>query len=86
MEYMLAVFSIRTDTINFNRLLNKNGIKSTVVETPTSASTSCGISVNFAFKDLPQARRMLPVSGTKSFVRFYVVTGHYGNIKITPIK
>ena len=86
MEYVLAVFSIRTDTIQFNRLLNKNRINSTVVETPKAASASCGISVKFALKDLPIARRILPTSGTKSFVRFFLVTGFYGNMRITPLK
>ena len=86
MEYILAVFSVRTDTMQFNRILNKNGISSTVVETPKSASASCGISVKFALKDLNEARRLLTFSGTKSFVRFYLVTGFYGNAKLTPIK
>lgn len=85
MEYVLAVFSVRTDTMQFNRVLKNNRINSTVVETPKSASASCGISVKFATKDLPQAKRLLAVSGTKSFVRFYLVTGFYGNIKLTPL-
>lgn len=86
MEYILAVFSIRTDTIQFNKILKNNHINSSVVETPKSASASCGISVKFATKDLPKARQLLIVSSTKSFVRFYIVTGFYGNIKLTPIK
>lgn len=85
MEYILAVFSVRTDTIQFNRLLTKNRVYSTVVETPKAASSSCGISVKFAVKDLPVAKRLLPASGTKSFVRFYLVTGFYGNVRLKPI-
>lgn len=86
MEYVLAVFSIRTDTVQFNRILNKNRINSTIVETPKAASSSCGISVKFSINDLPRAKQLLSASGTRSFVRFYLVSGYYGNQRIMPIK
>ena len=75
MDYVLAVFSIRT-----------NKIASSVVETPKFASSSCGISVRFAYKDLAKAKSLLASSGTKSFVRFYLVNGMWGNIRVTPLK
>lgn len=85
MEYILAVFSLRTDTISFNSFLNRNKVASSVVETPKSASASCGVSVKFSAKDLPVVRRLLPLSGTTSFVRFYRVSGFYGRSTVTPI-
>ena len=85
MEYVLAVFSIRTDTIQFNKVLTKNKIYNSVIETPKSASSSCGLSVKFALKDLPKARQLLIVSGAKSFVRFYRISGMYGNVRLTPL-
>ena len=86
MDYVLAVFSIRTDTVLFNKILQKNGVASSVVETPKFASASCGISVRFAYKDLAKAKSLLASSGTKSFVRFYLVNGMWGNIRVTPLK
>jgi hypothetical protein len=86
MEYVLAVFSLRTDTIQFNYFLNKNRIKSSVVETPKSASASCGISVKFPAEDLPIVRRLMPLSGARSFVRFYLVQGMYGRYNLTPLR
>ena len=85
-EYILAVFSIRTSTMQFNRLLQKNGIKSMVVETPKSASASCGISVRFNVNDLSLAKSILVSSGIRSFVRFYHVSGLYGGVRISPIR
>lgn len=85
MEYIIAVFSIRTDTMNFYNFLNRNRINCTIIETPKQVSASCGISVKFATIDLPVARRLLPQSGAKSFIRFYMVSGFYGRQKLTPI-
>lgn len=86
MEYVLAVFTLRTDTMQFNSFLLRNRIKSTVVETPKSASASCGISVKFAYKDFAVVKRIMPASGTKSFVRFYLLNGRFGSQILTPIK
>lgn len=69
----------------FSNILQKNGVKSSVVETPKSASASCGISVRFDVASLGKARQLLSGSGVKSFVRFYMVTGFYGNSKLTPL-
>ena len=86
MEYVIAAFSVRTDTVLFNKILQKNGVVSSVVETPKFASASCGISVRFAYAHLAKAKGLLATSGTKSFVRFFLVNGTYGNIRVTPLK
>ena len=84
-EYIIAVFSIRTSTIQFDKLLKKNGVKSLIVETPKSASASCGISVRFDVKNFQKAKEILAHSGIKNFVRFYHVSGLYGSLRISPI-
>lgn len=86
MEYYIAVFSLRTDTMQFNSLLNRNRIRSTIVETPKSASASCGISVKFSAHDLPIVQKLLAVSGTKSFVKFYKVSGMFGRTTVSPLR
>lgn len=84
-EYILAIFSVRTSTMQYNLLLQKNGVRSVVVETPKSASASCGISVRFDAKYFNIAKEILRSSGIKNFVRFYYVTSHFGQTRLTPI-
>lgn len=83
--FIIAVFSMRTSTMQFNNLLGKNGVKSVVIETPKSASASCGISVRFNTKDFERAKDLLIKSGIKNFVRFYQVNYLYNQTRLTPI-
>ena len=85
-EYIIAVFSLRTSTLQFNSLLSKNGVRSLIIETPKSASASCGISVRFDTKNLGRARELLLHSDIKNFVRFYHVTNFMGQTRLTPIQ
>ena len=85
-EYIIAIFSIRTSTMQFNSLLSKSGIKSIVIETPRQDSASCGISVRFSARDLDVARQILKSSGIKNFVRFYLVNNFYGRATLSPIE
>lgn len=83
--FIIAVFSLRTSTMQFNNLLSKSGVKSVVIETPKSASASCGISVRFEPKDLQKAKTILENSGIKNFVRFYQVSYLYNQTQLTPV-
>ena len=84
MNYYIAVFSIRTDTIWFNRYLNKNGISSSIVETPKMATASCGISVKIPSNYLEKGKILLNKSGIRSFIGFYSVNSFYG--RVMPIR
>ena len=84
-DYVIAIFSVRTSTMQFSNLLNKNGVKSIVIETPKSASASCGISVRFTVQNLTKARQLLASSKINNFVRFYLVTEFYGKKTLRPI-
>lgn len=84
-SYIIAVFSVRTSTLQFNVALNKNGVRSLVVETPKSVSASCGISVRFDAKNLNSAKDILKSSGIKNFVRFYIVETFFGKTQLKPI-
>ena len=84
-EFIIAVFSLRTSTMQFNTLLGRNGVKSLIIETPKSASASCGISVRFDVKNLERAKEILQHSGIKNFVRFYRVNFFQNQTRLTPI-
>lgn len=84
-DYILAIFSVRTNTMQYNMLLQKNGIRSVIVETPKSASASCGISVRFNTKHFEYAKELLKKSGIKNFVRFYHITENFGQKRLIPV-
>lgn len=84
-EYIIAVFTNRTSTMQFSMLLNKNGVRSTIVETPKAITASCGVSVRFDINSLGRAREVLLRSGIKNFVRFYRVSNFFGRISLMPI-
>ncbi|HAJ77688.1 MAG TPA: hypothetical protein DCO89_01290 [Clostridiales bacterium] len=84
-DYIIAVFSLRTSTMQFNSALNRGGVKSLVIETPKAASASCGISVRFDIKNLERAKDILKQSGIKNFVRFYRVSFMYNQTRLTPV-
>lgn len=84
-EYILAVFSVRSSTMQFSMLLNKNGVKSVVVETPKAIAASCGISVRFDIKNLQPAKEILKRYNLRYFVRFYRVSNFYGKLTFLPI-
>lgn len=84
-EYILAIFSVRTSTMQYNMLLQKNGVRSVVVETPKSASASCGISVRFPTKFFDFAKEVLKKSGIKNFVAFYYVSTNFSRTMLTRI-
>lgn len=47
MEYLIAVFRARTQTINFANILRNYKIPVLVINTPRNINVSCGISVKF---------------------------------------
>lgn len=47
MEYMIATFRARTETINFANILRSYGVNVMIISTPRQINVSCGISVKF---------------------------------------
>ncbi|MEG1752047.1 MAG: DUF3343 domain-containing protein [Clostridia bacterium] len=45
MDFLLAVFRSRTETISFANILSSYGVNSKIINTPRSINVSCGISV-----------------------------------------
>lgn len=84
-EYILAVFSVRTSTIQFSTMLNRGGVNNLIVETPKRLTTSCGVSVKFSAKNFGRAKGILMNSGIKNFVRFYYVKVFNGSTNISPL-
>ena len=84
MNYVLAVFSNRTHTIQFNRLLKKHNIPCSIISTPRELSVSCGLSVKFGYYSLSRASLLINEYRLNSFTNFYLVTsnGFKNNYKV----
>ena len=67
---ILAVFSNRTDTLFFYKVLQSNNIPSTVINTPNKARFSCSISVRFSSRYYDIAVRVIKKYNLSSFVMF----------------
>ncbi len=85
MEYVIAVFSVRTETLMFNQYLHRLGINSTVMNTPKQAHTSCGICVKFPAIMFNTVKRA-SLNGYRSFVGFYKVVNTRMGLIVSPIK
>lgn len=85
MEYVIAVFSVRTETLMFNQYLHRLGINSTVMNTPKQAHTSCGICVKFPFIMFGTVKRA-SLNGYRSFVGFYKIANTRMGLIVSPIK
>lgn len=85
MEYVIAVFSVRTETLMFNQYLHRLGINSTVMNTPKQAHTSCGICVKFPITMFNVVKRA-SLNGYRSFVGFYKISNSRMGLIVSPIK
>lgn len=71
MQYTLAVFRARNETITFATLLRSYGIKAQIVNTPRKINVSCGISVKFSTKDYDIAKQLVSRRKFDTFVGFF---------------
>lgn len=86
MEYVLASFRSRNDTVGFYNFLKRNGLRCEIANTPKEAGVGCGISVKFRAEYLRAVKSALQVYGTRSFAGFFIVRP-FGNKKmVKPVR
>ena len=85
MEYGLAVFRARTETITFANLLKSYGVRVMVISTPRQINVSCGISVRFDENQIEVARGILARRKFNTFAGFYLVKQIGTGLKIIPL-
>lgn len=73
MEYMIAVFRARTETINFANLLRSYGVNVTIINTPRQINVSCGISVKFNPAYSKKANEVILRRKFDTFAGFYLI-------------
>lgn len=85
MEYALAVFRARTETVTFSNLLKSYGVSVMIISTPRQINVSCGISVRFNRSSLEQARSIISRRRFNTFAGFYYVQQVGSNLRVTPL-
>lgn len=70
MRYFLAVFTSRHATLSFANLLRAHGVPVAIVNTPSSVSRVCGISVKFPEEFQKYAKKL--IGGSLNFVGFFL--------------
>lgn len=85
MEYTIAVFRARNETITFANLLRSYGVNVMVVSTPRQINVSCGISVRFNNENLETAKNLLARRRFDSFGGFYLIKQIGANLKAIPV-
>lgn len=78
MNYILASFGSRNETMAFARLLRSSGLNSNIINTPSAlAGQGCSISVQLPGNALALAQRVMSGAKFQSFHGFYLI--YYAN-------
>ena len=73
MEYVLAVFRSRNETLYLANMLKSNGYSVFVVNTPESLGQACGISVKFSKSILTIVKDFIRTKPFRAFFGFFLV-------------
>ncbi len=73
MQFCLAVFRSRNETLYLANLLNMSGYRVAVINTPKDAGFGCGISVRFDERIFEQVKNSVFSKPFRSFGGFYRV-------------
>ncbi len=73
MDYIIAIFLSRSETLAFASMLKNSKIPSAVISTPQSLARTCGISVKFCSSYLDDAKKILSKSNLNSFKGFFKI-------------
>ena len=80
MEYLIATFRARTETINFANILRSYGVNVMIISTPRQINVSCGISVKFNPAYENKAREILSRRRFDSFGGLYLAKHSNGRL------
>ena len=73
MKKCVAVFKSRTQVLSFIDVLNNYGIFAKTISTPKEAHIGCGISAEFALRQLNIAKRIIQTQKYSSFYGFFLI-------------
>ena len=82
MNYVIAVFMSRSETLSFANMLKKINVPVAIVQTPRQAGKTCGISVKFHYENFSYAKDLLSRMRLNSFYGFLVEDDSFDSYKI----
>ncbi len=83
MKYLIISFNSRNSVMTFAKLARKNGLYTSIINTPRSVSVSCGLSVRTEFQNLQSIISLLKKSNLSGLIGVYSITrkGQYEEIE-----
>lgn len=84
MNYILAVFTSRSQTMLFYNKLKAKHVACSIINNPKATNVTCGICVKFYAYNLSKAREILNNNMT-GFAGFYSYSDNFGVINVKPL-
>lgn len=85
MEYIVAAFRSRSETVKFSYFLKNHGLSNEIVNTPKEAGVGCGLSVKVNKLRFNELKRAVRIANLSSFAGFFSVYETAGKKIIRPI-
>lgn len=73
MEYIVAAFRSRSETVGFYEYLRDNGVNAEIINTPKEAGVGCGLSVKIRPEIFPLIKRAAIYFKARTFAGFFLV-------------
>ncbi len=80
-HYYVFAFSSRTETMQFYRLLSRNGIPCRIINTPRAITLGCGLSVEVAPGYYGSASLLFMKTFSRSFLGAFDIINENGSVK-----
>lgn len=74
MKYLIISFKSRNNVMTFAKIMQKNGLYTSVINTPRSVSISCGLSIRTEFHNLQSVITLLRKSNLSGLIGVYSIT------------
>ena len=84
-EYGIAAFRSRQQVMKFEEALRREGLNVRVISTPREVAVGCGLSVQFAPKDVRTVQNALTRMRPVNLIGLYLVSRSSGKTQLTVI-
>lgn len=84
-EFCFISYRSRNHSLEFYKILTKNGISANIIDTPKQASIGCGLSVQFKCSQLDKVMYLETKHRFTSFIGFFKLKNINNQIYVTPL-
>ncbi len=82
MKYLIVSFKNRNNLMAFNQLLVRNGLNTSIINTPRSVAVSCGLSIKADLKYLTKIINLLHGNNFNDFIGIFLYSRTNGHDEI----